>query len=87
MLKFFIVAILFLYTATGLTMLQDKLNKSHLESNDDTQSFTVKFRKDDIQDPNKCRKNDEECEVKICPDTRVMKSSYSCYSVLKTELD
>lgn len=87
MLKFFIVAILFLYTATGLTMLQDKLNKSHLESNDDTQSFTVKFRKDDIQDPNKCRNNDEECEVKICPDTRVMKSSYSCYSVLKTELD
>ena len=36
MLKFFIVAILFLYTATGLTMLQDKPNKSHLESNDDT---------------------------------------------------
>jgi len=68
-------------------MLSDKL-KAHLSStNDDTQSFSVKFRKDNIQEPNKCRKNDEECEVKICPDTRVMKSSYTCYSVLKTELD
>lgn len=57
MLKFFLIVILFIYTITGLTLLQDKLS-SHLQS-DDTQFFSVKFRKDDIQDPSKCRKDNE----------------------------
>lgn len=59
MVKGLFIGVLLICAVTGLMI----RSNTHLGSDDDDDitPVTIKFSKSDIQDPNNCRNNDEEC--------------------------
>lgn len=80
-MKIIFIIPLMLSVAQSLKFITNQ-KQTHLQP-ENKETIAVKFRQSDVQDINSCDPKEDTCEVLICPDTNVMKASYSCYSVVK----